>query len=97
MDRARFCTLPFGTFTAERAAGIHLVDVLGHTWDVATAVGIDPGGDDDLWATAHREATHFVGPDRDPRHYADEEAVPTPATARERFLAYLGRPGAWRQ
>jgi uncharacterized protein (TIGR03086 family) len=33
-DMTRECHLPFGTFSAEMAAGIDLVDVLAHGWDI---------------------------------------------------------------
>ncbi len=38
-DRSWLCHLPFGTFPADIAAGINLVDVLAHGWDVGV-VGV---------------------------------------------------------
>ena len=90
-DRTRVCHLTFGSFEAEAAAGINLVDVLAHGHDVS------PQNDrcfvcrDELWRIGLAEALAFIGPDRDPRHY-EPELVPRPhANAQERFLAYLGR------
>jgi len=38
-DRTRVCHLSFGDFEAETAAGINLVDVLAHGWDISPLQG----------------------------------------------------------
>ena len=37
-------TLPFGTLPGEIAIGIHYVDVVVHSWDLAKAAGLDTSG-----------------------------------------------------
>jgi uncharacterized protein (TIGR03086 family) len=89
-DLARTCTLPFGTFPAEAAAGINLVDVLAHTWDVADPLGLRLNGNDELWRAGLAAATSFLAGGRDLRHYGAE--VPGgEASPRTRFLRLLGR------
>jgi uncharacterized protein (TIGR03086 family) len=90
-DMARDCHLPFGVFPADLAAGINLFDVLAHTWDIATATGVTWQCGDDLWSAGLRAARTVIGSSRDLRHYAAEIPVNAAASARQQFLAYLGR------
>jgi uncharacterized protein (TIGR03086 family) len=93
-DMNRMCHLPFGSFSAIEAVGINLFDVLAHTWDVATGIDILVGGPDTLWQAALNAATRVVGPARDTVHYAPELLPPDTASARTRFLGFLGRHDA---
>lgn len=90
-DLSRECHLPFGTFSAEVAAGINLVDVLAHSWDVGEIGGAAFHCSDEVWSTGLGAARSFMGPGRDPRHYGIEVAVPDDAPPELQFLGYLGR------
>jgi uncharacterized protein (TIGR03086 family) len=91
VDLGRTCRLPFGTFTADEAAGINLFDVLAHTWDVAHVSTTQLDADDPVWDAGRRAASRVIGERRDPRHYAPELPAPPAASPMARFLAYLGR------
>ena len=90
-DLSRECLLPFGTFPAEVAAGINLVDVLAHGWDVGVLGEAVFHCPDDVWSTGLETARSFMGPVRDPRHYGTEVPVPDAAPPERRFLGFLGR------
>jgi uncharacterized protein (TIGR03086 family) len=90
-DRGRLCRLPFGELTAAQAAGVNLVDVLAHTWDVATATGLEVDCRDEVWEAATAAATVVLDPVRDPAHYGPARPVDPGAPPRERFLGALGR------
>ena len=90
-DLSRECHLPFGTFPAQVAAGINLVDVLAHSWDVGEIGGAAFHCSDEVWSTGLGAARSFMGPGRDPRHYGIEVAVPDDAPPELQFLGYLGR------
>jgi uncharacterized protein (TIGR03086 family) len=90
-DMARSCRLAFGTFSADAAMGINLFDVLAHTWDIAIATGVNVENDDDLWTAGLVAAQLVIGPHRDESQYGPEIPVSALATARRRFLAFVGR------
>ena len=90
-DLRRSCHLPFGTFTAEQAAGINLFDLLAHGWDISQATGASLVCPDIAWETGLRVARRVIGDQRDLRHYAPELPAPPGAPAQIRFLRYLGR------
>lgn len=93
-DMGRSCHLPFGTFPADGIAGINLVDVLAHSWDIATSTGADLDCPDELWSTGLAVAWSLIGADRDLRHYAAAVAVGRDESPRARFLGFLGRSDA---
>lgn len=95
-DLSRRCVLPFGTFPGELAAEINLVDVLAHTWDISTSVGVPLECDDGLWLAALGAATHVIGPDRGGGHYAPEARPTGSSTPRQRFIGSVGRSESWR-
>jgi uncharacterized protein (TIGR03086 family) len=95
VDRSRRCTLPFGTFPADLAAGVNLVDTLAHSWDLSVASGLPLECDDQLWLAGLEAAAGFIGPRRDPAQYAPEVAVSLSASPKARFLGYLGRRAPW--
>jgi uncharacterized protein (TIGR03086 family) len=90
-DRARVCHLSFGDFDAETAAGINLVDVLAHGWDISPLQGRWLECNDEHWQLGLVAARALIGSDRDLRHYGPELVVGPGSTTQERFLAYLGR------
>ena len=90
-DMSRQCRLPFGTFPAEMAAGINLVDVLAHGWDLGAFGDAAFDCRDEVWSTGLEMARSFVGPAREPRHYGIEVMVPDAAPPEQRFLGCLGR------
>jgi uncharacterized protein (TIGR03086 family) len=91
VDLRRPCRLPFGRCTARQAAGINLFDVLAHTWDMASAVGLTVVCPDELWHAALAAATDTLGPNRDQRHYGPAVPPPPGGPAMVCFLHYLGR------
>ena len=91
VDLSRTCRLPFGTFTAEGAAGVNLFDVLAHTWDIAVVAAISLDDERELWAIGLDAARHAIGRARDFRQFGEEITVPETAPAMIRFLAFLGR------
>ena len=90
-DLSRHCRLPFGTFAADVAAGINLFDVLAHTWDLASAVGMTLGGSDELWRAGLEAALLVVGPHRDAAHYGEALPARPDDPPRTQLLAFLGR------
>ena len=90
-DMTRECQLPFGTFSAESAAGINLVDVLAHGRDIGSFRGRSFQCDDGVWSMGLAVARELIGQPRDPRHHGQEIRVAASAPARQRFLGYLGR------
>ena len=90
-DMTRSCDLPFGSFSADLAAGINLFDVLAHTWDIATASDVEVDCADDLWSVGLAAGRTVIGTNRDLSHYAPELPAGPTARARERFLRFLGR------
>ncbi len=84
---------PVGPRAGSVVAGFRLVDVLGHTWDLATAVGQPLELPEDL-ATA---ALNFLFPMVDELQASEVFAAaiepPENASAGVRFLALIGRSG----
>lgn len=91
VDESRRCVLPFGSFSASAAAGINLVDVLAHTWDIAAAISVELDEHDAVWASGLTAAVALIGNQRDPAHYAPEVATAPTASPMVRFLGFLGR------
>ncbi len=90
---SRECHLPYGTFPAAVAAGINLVDVLAHGWDVGSFGDVVFRCPDEVWSVGLELAQALLGAGRDPRHYGVEVAVSVDAPPERRFLGYLGRTG----
>lgn len=90
-DMTRSCTLPFGVFPSDAAAGINLFDALAHSWDMATAVGVAFECSDALWSVGLDSARRVIDDRRDPGHYAPAAPVDPGAGPREQFLGFLGR------
>lgn len=87
----RMCHLPFGTFNATEAAGINLVDVMAHTWDIATAIDLKLSADSELWRVAHEAAVALIGESRDLEHYGPALDPANDATPMDQFASFVGR------
>lgn len=74
------------TFSVATVVGFQLVDTVVHTWDVATAVGVDVRPDDELLAGALRVAERVPG----------GPARERPGASFAPILAYDG-PDDWRR
>jgi uncharacterized protein (TIGR03086 family) len=88
----RTAHLPFGDFPGEFALGIHIVESVVHTCDLAKATGqptdIDPELCDAAWQRAKDLDDMFRGPGRP---FGAAVAPPPDATPTERLVAWLGR------
>jgi hypothetical protein len=89
-DLSQTCRLPFGRFSVEEAAGLNLLDVLAHTWDMASPLGIELDDDDAVWRDGLAAAHHLIVLDRDPRHYGPAKRA-MGASPMMDFLGFLGR------
>ena len=85
---------PFGHMTVDRFVGILAIDPLTHTWDIATAVGIDPALDEDLCVKGARQLERAGEMIRGPGMYGPAVAVADDADAITRFIAISGRTPA---
>jgi uncharacterized protein (TIGR03086 family) len=90
-DMTRLCRLPFATLTADATAGLNLFDVLAHTWDITTGVGVTLICFDDLWIAALDAAHVVIGRERDRAHYGPEITLSAAAAPKDRFLSFVGR------
>lgn len=85
--------LPFGEMPGSFAMGIHFVDHLVHSWDLAKATGQDTAVDAELAEAAYgiirgNVPEQFRGPGGP---FGPEVSVPEDAPIQERLVAYLGR------
>ena len=90
----RVWTLPFGDVPGAVALQIHLMETVGHTWDLATATDQLDALDPDLAVAALQAAQNIVSPafrneKGDP--FAAEVEAPSGAPAYDRLAAFLGR------
>ncbi len=91
VDPERTCVLSFGSFEALFAAGINLVEVLAHSWDMSPVAHHWFECDDEVWATGLDIAHDLIGSTRDPQRYGPQIDVAPSASIEEHFLGYLGR------
>jgi uncharacterized protein (TIGR03086 family) len=89
----------FGSFPAPAAIGMHFIDYLVHGWDVAMAIGAEPGLDPELCAAVLRigarwppGAASIWGPGAP---FGFPVAVPDDAPPDRRMLGFLGRSSEW--
>lgn len=90
----RMFELPFGTLPAQAAIGIHFVDIVVHSWDLARATGQPPEVPQDLVEQAWNITQLFPDtPDlRGPGGpFGPKVDVPADAPALDRLVAFLGR------
>lgn len=81
---------PFGEMPVDTFIGILAVDPLTHAWDIADAVGIDSGIDEDT-ARAARESLVPLNEALRASGRFGPAHEPTGDTELERFVAYAGR------
>jgi uncharacterized protein (TIGR03086 family) len=88
-----------GLFRAETAIGFfHFIDYVVHGWDLARAIGTEPGFDADLVHDALEMAGKVPGGDArlaPGAAFRPELAVPGDAPELDRVLAMLGRSPRW--
>ena len=82
---------PFGEHTVERGLGLFSLEVLIHTWDIASATGIDVTLDPDLIHDHFKRLERIGHMLRGPGMYGPEVLPPPNAAEQERLLAFLGR------
>lgn len=84
--------LPFGEFPAAFALQLPAMDMVVHTWDLATATGQQPAWDDDLVEVTRQfvEAT-FTSPEMRGEDFAAPVEVPADAAPIDRLAGFLGR------
>jgi uncharacterized protein (TIGR03086 family) len=85
-------SLPFGEFPASVARSINQLDTLVHGWDLAAAIGVPFGVDDELVDAALSIAQMSVPPSRG--HVFDEERTPPSNRPIDRLIAFTGRDAA---
>ncbi len=91
--------LPFGTIPGAAALGAYISELTTHTWDLATALGVDVDWNDELALGALAAMSHAL-PDS-PRGaevgvpFGAPVAVADDAPAIERLVAWVGRDPRW--
>jgi uncharacterized protein (TIGR03086 family) len=88
-----------GLFRAELAIGFfHFIDYVVHGWDVAAAIGVEPGFDPDLVHAALEQAARVPGGDArlgPGAAFRPGVTVPQDAPELDRVVAMLGRSPDW--
>jgi len=84
----------FGVFDGRIALGMHFVDYLVHGWDVAKAIGVDPGLDEELSKVALAIAMRWPY-DRPDAAFEPRCELSENAPVGDQLVAYLGRSPAW--
>jgi uncharacterized protein (TIGR03086 family) len=82
---------PFGQLPVDQFLGILVLDTLTHTWDVATAAGVDPCLDDDLVARCSENIKPMDAMIRGTGMFADKKEAPEGAGPVDELMAFLGR------
>jgi len=84
--------LPFGTLPGRAALGMHLVETVTHTWDLAKATGQQPSFNPEVVQTASQFARSSMTDQRPPGSpFAAPVPVAEDATELDRLAAFLGR------
>jgi uncharacterized protein (TIGR03086 family) len=82
---------PFGRMTVDRFLGMLYVDPLTHTWDLATAVGVDPALDEELCRMGQERLARAGDLIRGPGMYGKKVEVGEHPSAAALFVAETGR------
>ncbi|MFF2144997.1 TIGR03086 family metal-binding protein [Kitasatospora sp. NPDC058190] len=91
---------PLGPLAGRQALAVRITDSIVHTWDLATALGLDDTLHPGLvaWISDHLDAIYAglpetpVAPDTTHRFFAAPEGEPAPAASRQaRLLHRMGR------
>ena len=83
---------PFGDMSIDRALGILHLDPLVHAWDLAQAVGIDPGVAQDHAKRSLKAFAQANDGSGIPGMFGPKCDAPAHADAMTRLAAYTGRP-----
>jgi len=94
-----FAVLGYGDVPAGQAVGMHFIDYLAHGWDVAVAIGVPAGLDEESCAAVLRigsgwppDSAAIWGPDA---AFGYRVEVPSDAPVADRMLGFLGRSPSW--
>ena len=82
---------PLGAVDGRTVARFRLVDLLGHTWDLAIAIGVDPGIDERLAEAALEFLFPMVERLRASDAFGPALEPPADSDALTRLLALIGR------
>lgn len=85
-------TLPFGEFPAVVALQLPAMDMVVHSWDLATATGQDITWNDELVAATHEFVqAAFAAPEMRGNDFGPAVEVPADAAPIDRLVGFLGR------
>ena len=73
------------------ALSIMVNDLVGHTWDLARALGVDDTLSPELVDASYQLLLQLGDAIRDPKWYGDAVDVPSGSSAQDRYVALLGR------
>ncbi|MFI5268282.1 MAG: TIGR03086 family metal-binding protein [Chloroflexota bacterium] len=85
------CQLPPGEMPRQMAVGINLIDLYGHTWDLAKATGQQLPEDPELVSAVWSFAQQIVPGTRQRGAFAAEITVGAEASEMDRLVGFLGR------
>lgn len=71
--------------------GIMVNDLVGHTWDLARAIGIDDTLPPELVDASYQLVLQLGDTIRNPKYYAAALDVPSGSSTQDRYLALIGR------
>jgi uncharacterized protein (TIGR03086 family) len=84
--------MPWGATPGDVLIGFFLIEVVVHAWDVARAIGLRPGFDEEVVREAYRLATTYADEStRNPQMFGPEIVVDSDAPTLDRLVGFLGR------
>jgi uncharacterized protein (TIGR03086 family) len=87
----RILPLPFGLMTGRTFLRFAAFDLLVHSWDIATTIGVEVEAPSELVVEIEAFARQVLAEGRDPVNFASATPVPTGAAPLERLVAFSGR------
>jgi uncharacterized protein (TIGR03086 family) len=75
----------------------YTLDVFMHTWDLARALGVEPGLDPERCEAFLAGAEPFEEAMRSSGQYGPRFPVPADADAQDRLVGFIGRDPSWRR
>jgi uncharacterized protein (TIGR03086 family) len=88
----RTASLPFGDFPGAVALGVHTVEVVVHSWDLAKATGQPTELDPDLYDVVRQHSKDIDESFRGPgRPFGKAVTVPSGSSDTDQLMAWLGR------
>ncbi|WP_460365255.1 TIGR03086 family metal-binding protein [Actinocorallia lasiicapitis] len=94
LERVR--ATPAGTLDARWSISQQIVELAGHSWDLAVATGRPLELDAETVELAHGFVTTNLKPEMRGTFMAEPVPVPERAAPQDRFLGFIGRDPAWR-